>query len=291
MKHRIQETLLNTPTLVPLQVIETIYSIQVKWTFMRQLQAMRICENSRIRVSLMYHVNISLVRQINVNVNRQNCHISISSVVRMARTNKVPNKQQTICLPKVPFSYSPLNSRWSHPLTQRLFTFIVNNIPSHVSIIIVFVIIALLQSNDEQFHRLIYIYIFSNIFIIYFTIVFYDFFFFSLPFLSRQATSSKHSCRFNHMIAISANRITWGCVFDQHLPFYLFIYLLSILFHPCHWIKFLPNSFTTRIVAPRYPQDPSYEVYRLVKWWQNMRTEPRSSMELQKIARLRILRY
>lgn len=52
-------------------------------------------KNPRIRVSLMYHVNISLVRQTNVNVNRQNCQISISSVVRMARTNKVPNKQQT----------------------------------------------------------------------------------------------------------------------------------------------------------------------------------------------------
>ena len=166
-------------------------------------------------------------------------------------------------IPKVPFSYSPLNSRRSHPPTQRLFTFLVNNIPSHVSIIIVFVIIALLQSLPSI------LYIYTFFFFNHFYHLFYHhllwFFFFSLPFLNRQATSSKHGCRFNHMIAISANRITWGCVFDQHLPFYLFIYLFIYLFvtyflSSLSLDKFLPNSFTTRIIVPRYPQDPSYEV-------------------------------
>lgn len=125
----------------------------------------------------MYHVNISLVRQINVKVNPwQNCQISISSVVRMARTNKFPINNRQI--PKVPFSYSPLNSRWSHPPTRRLFTFIVNNIPSHVSIIIVFVIIALLQSNDEHFHRLIYIYIFKHFYHLFYHRLLWFFFLF-----------------------------------------------------------------------------------------------------------------
>ena len=185
----------------------------------------------------MYHVNISLVRQINVKVNPwQNCQISIGSVVRMARTNKFPINNRQI--PKVPFSYSPLNSRWSHPPTRRLFTFIVNNTPSHVSIIIVFVIIALLQSNDEHFHRLIYIYFqtfLSSILPSSFMIFFSFLYLFSVvkQRAANIAVDSTTWSRYQRIVSLEG-------VFSINIyPFiYLFIYLLSIFFHPCHWINF-----------------------------------------------------
>ena len=42
---------------------------------------------------------------------------------------------------------------------------------------------------------------------------------------------------------------------------YLFIHLFVTYFLSSLSLdKFLPNSFTTRIIVPRYPQDPSYEV-------------------------------
>ena len=235
----------------------------------------------------MYHVNISLVRQINVKVNPwQNCQISISSVVRMARTNKFPINNRQI--PKVPFSYSPLNSRWSHPPTRRLFTFIVNNTPSHVSIIIVFVIIALLQSNDEHFHRLIYIYFqtfLSSILPSSFMIFFSFLYLFSVV-KQRAANIAVDSTtwpRYQRIVSLEG-------VFSINI--YPFIYLFVKYFLSSVSLdKLLPNSLTTRTIVSRYPQDPSYEVYRLVKRWQKMRTEPRSSTELQKIARLAILRY